>query len=89
MEIEVFQKVASLKDSHPAPSILEHPAFSLDLVLDANIVVVLFLGLVALPHTVLGLDLEVKFRVAVHYCTLLDQALERTDLHRNSEGAIG
>ncbi len=89
MEIEVFQKVAGLKNSHPAPPVLEHSALPLDLVLYADVVVLLLLRLVALPHAVLRLDLEVELGVAVHHRALLDQPLQGTDLHRNPEGTVG
>ena len=89
MEIEVFQEVAGLQDSHPTSPVLEHPALPLDLVLYADVVVVLLLRLVALPHAVLRLDLEVQLGVAVHHRALLDQPLQGTDLHRNPEGTVG
>jgi len=88
LEIEVFQKVAGLKNSHSTPPILEHPTLPLNLVLNTDIVIVLLLRLVALPHTFLGLDLEVEFGVAIHHRTLLDQTLEWTDFHRHSKRAV-
>jgi len=61
-----------VQDGDPTAPVQEHPSLLLDLLLDAEVVVLLQ----QLAHTVVFSHLEVEFRVAVHYAALLHHALE-------------
>jgi hypothetical protein len=69
---------------------LENSSLSLNLVLDTDVILVVhYLALAALPHAIMRLHLHVKLRVAVHHAALLNEALEWTDFHSQTEGFIG
>jgi hypothetical protein len=88
--VHILQQVAGLQDGHSTASILEDPSLPLDLILDADVVLVVHgLSLAALPHAAVGLHLHVELGVAVHHAALLDEALERTDFHGQTEGFVG
>lgn len=71
-----------MKDCDSASAVLKDSSFSLDLVLNADVVVVIHrLALAALPHAVMRLHLHVEFGVAVHDAALLNEAFERADFH--------
>jgi len=78
-----------LKDSHAASPILEHSSLTLNLVLDADVVLVVHrLPLAAVPHAVVRLHLEVEFGVAVHHAAFLYEALEGADFHGQPKGFV-
>ena len=78
-----------MKDSHAASPILEHSSLTLNLVLDADAVLVVHrLPLAAVPHAVVRLHLEVEFGVAVHHAAFLYEALEGADFHGQPKGFV-
>lgn len=90
MIVEVIQEVACLKDGDSASAVLKDSSFSLDFILDADVVVIIHrLALAALPHAVMRLHLHVEFRVAVHDAALLNEAFEGADFHGQTEGFVG
>lgn len=82
MIVKVIQEVAGLKDGDSASTVLKDPSFPLDLVLNADVVIIVHgLALAALPHAVMRLHLHVEFGVAVHDAALLNEAFEGADFH--------
>ena len=87
-EIQIFQQVVGRKDWNSTSSVLEDSPFLLNLILNADIVIIIInhhhLGL---PDAVMIPHFEVQLRVAVHHTTFLDHVLERTSImiQRQSE----
>ena len=75
----VFQKVVSLQYRHSASSVQEHSFIFLDLIFDAQIVVIIDDQLY-LPHAVVISHFEVELRVAIHDTAFLDHVLEWSSL---------
>lgn len=79
-----------MKDGDSASAVLKDSSFSLDLVLDADVVIIIHcLALAALPHAIMRLHLHVEFGVAVHDAAFLNEAFEWADFHGQTKGFVG
>ena len=78
-EVQILQQVVSWKDGNPTPPVLEHSPFLFNLVLDAEVVIVVDHHHLDLAHAVVVPHFEVQLGVAVHHhAALLDHVLEWT-----------
>ena len=81
LEIEVLQQIGSLEYSDSTASVKEHPPFSLNLLFNAQIILIVLAHHLALPYAVMLSHFEIKFRVAVHYAAFFHHSFERTCLN--------
>lgn len=69
-----------MQDGHPTAPVYEDTSFSLNLVIDAEVVLVIINHHITLADAVVIAHFEVELRIAVHDTTFFHHTFERTNV---------